>query len=492
MVGCVRSTVTEPVSCVRLRNVPPFEAMSSKRIATPTIPADVVAGAASVSIDFEDMASNAGTTVTSTTDSSAVVIDLVAPTLSTVTIVSSNANDETLANGGDTITLELAADEDILPPTVRLVGEVASVSGDGSSYTATYTVDAADLVSVDGSAASILVTFSDLAGNEGVAVDAVTDDSAVTLDLTAPTLSSVTIASDNSADASRANAGDTITLSIVASEDIMSPTVTIAGSSASVTSTSASVYSATYSVTSSDDDGRASLSVGFQDVAGNAGLTLTSVTDLSRVTIDLTAPTLSTVHIESNNAAATARANGGDTIVVSFTSNENIVEPTVNIAGQPATVTGSDARTWSASYVVVGADVDDGSASISIAFADLASNAGVTVTSVTDGSAVTLDLTAPTLATVSIISDNAGEHTSVANHGDEITVSLTADEDITGVTVSIAGQSAAVTGSELTYSATYTVAEADVVAGAASVSIDFEDMASNAGTTVTSTTDSSA
>ena len=71
-----------------------------------------------------------------------------------------------------------------------------------------------------------------------------------------------------------------------------------------------------------------------------------SVTDSSRVTIDLTAPSLSSVLIQSDNAASETRANDGDTIILSIAANEAIVEPTVNIAGQAATVTGTDARTW--------------------------------------------------------------------------------------------------------------------------------------------------
>ena len=144
-------------------------------------------------------------------------------------------------------------------------------------------------------------------------------------------------------------------------------------------------------------------------------MTQSSATDSSRVTIDLTAPTLTSVHIESDNAGPSNRANAGDVITVTLTSNEAIVGPTVTIAGQPATVEmmGADYRMWSASYTVAAADVDDGSASFSIAFEDLASNAGTTVTSVTDGSAVTLDLTPPTLTTVSMSLTNTAATTTL-------------------------------------------------------------------------------
>ena len=45
------------------------------------------------------------TAVSSTTDGSSASIDLTAPTLTTVSMVSDNAGDATLANAGDTVTV---------------------------------------------------------------------------------------------------------------------------------------------------------------------------------------------------------------------------------------------------------------------------------------------------------------------------------------------------------------------------------------------------
>ena len=108
------------------------------------------------------------------------------------------------------------------------------MSGSGVSYTAVYTVAAADVVSADGSAASIEVSFADLAGNVGTTVTSVTDDSEVTIDLTVPTLTSVTIVSDNAADTSRANAADTVKLVFAASESLVVSMVLVAGAAVSV------------------------------------------------------------------------------------------------------------------------------------------------------------------------------------------------------------------------------------------------------------------
>ena len=253
---------------------------------------------------FTDLASNDGATVTALTAGSGVTIDLTAPSLTTVTMVSSNTGDGTLANAGDTITVSLTADEAILAPTVTIAGQSATVSGSGTSYTAIYTVQGSQVASLDGNAASVSVAFADVSGNAGTPVTALTSGGGVTIDLTPPTLPSVTIASDNSADTTRANAGDPITLTITASEALVSPTVTIAGSSATVSGTGTS-YTATYTVVSSDDEGFVGVAVGFADIAGNVGATLTSTTSsANRVYIDLSPPTLSSVQIASTNTAS--------------------------------------------------------------------------------------------------------------------------------------------------------------------------------------------
>ncbi len=60
------------------------------------------------------------------------------------------------------------------------------------------------------------------------------DGSAVQFDRTAPTLDNVTIASNNSV-STLAKTGDNITLSITSSEAIQTPTVSIAGQTATET-----------------------------------------------------------------------------------------------------------------------------------------------------------------------------------------------------------------------------------------------------------------
>ncbi len=65
--------------------------------------------------------------MTATTDSSEVTIDTTAPTLTTVNMVSDNA-DTSMAKAGDTITVSIEADEAVAAPTVEIAGQLAAVT----------------------------------------------------------------------------------------------------------------------------------------------------------------------------------------------------------------------------------------------------------------------------------------------------------------------------------------------------------------------------
>jgi hypothetical protein len=119
--------------------------------------------------------------------------------------------------------------------------------------------------------------------------------SSFTIDTTAPTLSSLTIRSNNDNN-TIARVGNRITLTINAHENIQTPTVLIAGNSASVSRVSGYTgWSATYTMQSSDTDGTVSYSVNFTDTLGNGPTTVTSTTNGSAVLFDKTAPTLTEV-----------------------------------------------------------------------------------------------------------------------------------------------------------------------------------------------------
>lgn len=115
----------------------------------------------------------------------------------------------------------------------------------------------------------------------------------VSFDKTVPTLSAVTVASSN-ASTTLAKVGNVITLYATSSEFIATPTVTLAGQSASVTVlTPNTAWKATYTVQSGDTNGATAISFAFADGAGNSGTTVTAVSSGVNVYIDTIGPTIS-------------------------------------------------------------------------------------------------------------------------------------------------------------------------------------------------------
>ena len=135
-----------------------------------------------------------------------------------------------------------------------------------------------------------------------------------------PTLDPVSIASDNT-DATLAKVGDTVTVSFTSSEDIQTPTVTIAGNAATVLGGPTS-WTATYDMQLSDTSGPVAFTIDFTDLTGNAGTQVIAVTDSSSVTFDKTAPTVTVV---SSDLPDGTYVDGKITLNVSFSEPVTVV-----------------------------------------------------------------------------------------------------------------------------------------------------------------------
>lgn len=126
-------------------------------------------------------------------------------------------------------------------------------------------------------------TLADLAGN------LVATTTVAASDGIAPTLTSVNIASSN-AKPTLAKAGDTVTLTIIASESLQTLTATIASHAATVSGSGIN-WSATYVMTSEDTEWLVEFSIAFSDLPGNVGTPVTYTTDGSFVsTLEDVAP----------------------------------------------------------------------------------------------------------------------------------------------------------------------------------------------------------
>lgn len=212
--------------------------------------------------------------------------------------------------------------------------------------------------------------------------------------LTPPTLSVVTIASDNS-DTTKAKVGDTVTLTIESASYLRTPVVTIAGSAATVAMVADQKHwTAAYEMQSTDTAGAVAFSIAFSNVGGREGVSVSATTNSSAVTFDKVAPT-ATVTMASNNATPTL-AKVGDVITITIATSEDALTPVVTISGGSAVVTGS-AKAWTATRTVAGGDTA-GAIPFVLNFTDTSYNPAAQITAVTSGSAVVLDKVAPTLA----------------------------------------------------------------------------------------------
>ena len=238
-------------------------------------------------------------------------------------------------------------------------------------------------------------------------------------DNTAPTLSGVSLASNNTTD-TLAKPNDDVTLTFTASEAIGTPVVTFQSGGSAINdgsivygNISGNTWTAVYTANANDTAGPVTFRIAFSDTAGNAGTAVTTTTDSSSVAvvIDSELPTLLSsapsdgsraVKLDQNivlkfSEAVTAGSgkinlfDGADRLVEAFT-----VSPSI-ISGSTVTLNPSaDFASRSAYYIQIP----------STAFVDAAGNNYVGITNKTGLDFVTLDVNAPSLIS-SIPSDNA-------------------------------------------------------------------------------------
>ena len=348
-------------------------------------------GGIEFTVEYVDLAGNAGVPASASTDSSSVTVDTIAPVLTTVTIASNNPN-PAFATTGDIIEVTLAADEAIVPPVVTIGGIAAVSVGSGPNWTASRAVTADDAEGV----IAFAIAYADFAGNSGVPVSESTDASSVTVNTTAPIVA-----------IQGAPAAFSTLAAIPVSFQFSKPVNGFDVSDIQVSNGAAggfvAVDSATYTATVTPT-GLGNLVIGVPagaatDAAGSPSLAAEDA--LVTSALNPAAPLLAFVGIASSNANA-AFARAGDVVTISMTASEGISTPTVTIAGGPAVVTGSG-DTWQATRVSLATDPEGPIAFAISNFEALDDQTpGFESTVTTDGSVVTFDVTAPTLSIVGL------------------------------------------------------------------------------------------
>jgi len=415
-------------------------------------------------------------------------IDKTAPTLPFVNFVSNNT-DPTYALKSNIVTLTFDSNEPIsdVVVTINGVAVTATETGTPNRWTASKTITEDTPV---GSTIPFTINFKDLANNSGTQVTNTTDGSSVTYYPSSPTLSSVSIASNNAYSSSYAKVGNEITLNFSSSSALKDVSVTFAGQPAStITSTpNEKDWSAKYTLSGVESEGVIVFQISYKDKAGNIGTPVASTTNSSSVTFDKTTPTLTNVTIQSNYIRPQNVGTGG-ILTLSITANEPINTPVVTFAGNPASSINFVGGFWQATYTMAGTETE-GNVPFSIIATDLVGNTAAAVLTTTNGLYVTYDKTAPVISNVGISSDNVN-NSDLAVIGDEITILFTSNEPIEGISVKANGKNMAISNiSGNNWEATYAMASSNPQ-GIVTFTIDCFDYYGNPSITKSTTDNSS-
>jgi hypothetical protein len=336
-----------------------------------------------------------------------VIFDNVPPELPVVSAVSSNPF-PTRAKLGDVITVGFTASEPLVQPLVTIAGRAAVVTGSDTTWTASITTGAGD---AEG-AAPFSISYADLAGNQGVAVQSTTDQSLVIIDRTPPNLSVVSIVSSN-ANPLFAKGGDSVVVSLTANEPLQTPVVSILGQPATVapapppqnqTVPVGTRWTATAIIAPESTQGPVAFALSYSDLAGNAGAAVSATTDATGVTIDtvtqpptLTAPasgllTKSPIAIDFTLPETALPGS------VKLTFSKGGVDRELVLAGSQETATQhpftlDPAAAGTSPFVISGAAIPDDTYSVSISYLDMLGNTRAAA----GATAVAIDTTPPAL-----------------------------------------------------------------------------------------------
>jgi hypothetical protein len=128
-------------------------------------------------ITYSDYLKNIGKEVSTVTDNSFVIIELIKPTLNLVSISTSNKqNNFGLIN--DTISIKIKSDKNIISPDVEIYGnKVNIIELDKTNFIAKYTIKENTNIKND----IFKINYHDFAGNKGIEINKTTDNSIITI-----------------------------------------------------------------------------------------------------------------------------------------------------------------------------------------------------------------------------------------------------------------------------------------------------------------------
>ena len=371
-----------------------------------------------------DLAGNSLTVNQTHLNSPNITIDENVPGVTNLTLYSNNSN-SSLARAGDLINITLEASEQIYNATLQILNTTINMTESNNTAYANISV----LQNSPNGPVAFNITAYDIAGNE---FNVTQDDASanVIIDTTNPTLSNLTIYSNNSR-TDYAMAGHLLNITITANETLKDANITILNSTY-VMSINGTVANASVNVYQNSTEGVVSFNITAFDLAGNSLTVNQTQLNSSNLTIDQTNLTLSNLTIYSNNHN-TSLATLGDILNITITANENLSSANITLlnATYAMSITGVVAN----ASVIVNATHADGKVEFNITAFDLAGNSLTVNQTHLNSPNITIDENVPGVTNLTLYSNNS--NSSLARAGDLINITLEASEQIYNATLQI-------------------------------------------------------
>ena len=374
-----------------------------------------------------DLAGNNLTVTQTNLNSQNLTIDRTNPTISNLTIYSNNTHDTSLATLGDALNITITANENLSSAEITILNSTYAMNITGQIANASVIVNASH---ADGQV-DFNITAFDLAGNSLTVTQTNLNSSNLTIDKNVPSVTNLPTLYSNNSNSSLARAGDLINITLEVSEQIYNATLQILNTTINMTESNNTAY-ANISVLQNSTNGLVAFNITAYDGSGNEFNVTQSIAS-ANVIIDTVNPESSNLTIYSNNSR-TDYAMAGHLLNITITADETLKNANITILGSTyvMSVNGTVANATANVYE----NSTEGEVLFNITAFDLAgNNLTVTQTNLTSSN-LTIDRTNPTLSNLTIYSNNP-HNTSLATLGDDLNITITANENLSSAEITI-------------------------------------------------------
>ena len=356
-----------------------------------------------------------------------VIIDTVNPESSNLTIYSNNSRTD-YAMAGHLLNITITADETLKNANITILNSTYVMDVNGTVANASVNVYSN---STEGEVLFNITAF-DLAGNNFTADQTELDSSNVIIDNESPMLDNLTIYSNN-ANTSLATVNNILNITITANETLKNANITILDSTYVMNVTGA-VANASVTVNEDSDEGDVSFNITAFDLAGNSFTADQTELDSSNVIIDHSIPSVQYLNVTSNNSNSSL-ARAGDLINITLQVSEQIATSTIQILNNDITMTINN-DTASANVTVL-QNSPNGPVEFNITAYDKTGNVfNVTEEDITSNNTI-IDTNYPSLANLTIYSNNSISDYAMAGH--LLNITITANETLKNANITILG-----------------------------------------------------